>query len=350
MSQTTPSRPFDVAALFPQLAPLARTATRLHPRPGSPTPRDSSVGGPLLWPAGEPWPHCDGPHEWDGVNVALSPEDVRVLRRSRAAAEDRRRRDPQEPWATPEELATEKRIMAGRPWPEGAIAMLPVAQLYMRDVPLLDRPAQSEADLLQVLWCPFNHPEHPRTALFWRSEATVAEVLATPPEPSAIQFDTYLPEPCLLTPELVTEYPDYLELGQELQDQLGDWSRWQAAAGVAPDSSYEVAPQELYMDMLSTSPGWKTGGWTRWGLTNPVPRLCQECGTEADPLLTIATTEWNGGSGESWSPEEEPANPTPLIPGTPPANFTMIDIAGGYDLQLHVCPASPNHPHIELIQ
>ncbi|MFE1443243.1 hypothetical protein [Streptomyces sp. NPDC058739] len=34
---TTPPRPFDVTALFPQLAPLARTATRLHPRPGSPT-------------------------------------------------------------------------------------------------------------------------------------------------------------------------------------------------------------------------------------------------------------------------------------------------------------------------
>ncbi|MFD0032359.1 hypothetical protein ACFVJK_29605, partial [Streptomyces sp. NPDC127172] len=42
---TTPPRPFDVTALFPQLAPLARTATRLHPRPGSPTAHDSSVGG-----------------------------------------------------------------------------------------------------------------------------------------------------------------------------------------------------------------------------------------------------------------------------------------------------------------
>ncbi|MET7889327.1 hypothetical protein ABZT11_42150, partial [Streptomyces avermitilis] len=27
---TTPPRPFDITALFPQLAPLARTATRLH--------------------------------------------------------------------------------------------------------------------------------------------------------------------------------------------------------------------------------------------------------------------------------------------------------------------------------
>ncbi|MGA4863657.1 hypothetical protein ACPB9J_13515 [Streptomyces lavendulocolor] len=51
---TTPPRPFDISVLFPQLAPLARTATRLHPRPGSPTVHDSTVGGPLLWPADEP--------------------------------------------------------------------------------------------------------------------------------------------------------------------------------------------------------------------------------------------------------------------------------------------------------
>ncbi|GHD78069.1 hypothetical protein GCM10010317_096820 [Streptomyces mirabilis] len=71
MSPTTPPRPFDVTALFPQLAPLARTATRLHPRPGSPTPHDSRRAAPLA--ADEPWPHCEGPHEWDRVNEILSP-------------------------------------------------------------------------------------------------------------------------------------------------------------------------------------------------------------------------------------------------------------------------------------
>ncbi|MET9324476.1 non-ribosomal peptide synthetase [Streptomyces sp. NPDC003038] len=173
--------------------------------------------------------------------------------------------------------------------------------------------------------------------------------LATPPEPSAIRFETYLPEPCLLTPEPVTEYPNYLELSQELQDQLGDLSQWQAAAGPALGNSYRIAPQERYMDMLSTAPGWKTGGWTRWGLTDPIPRRCPECDCEAEPLLTIATTEWASG-GQSWAPEEELTHPTMVLPGDPPANFTMIDIASGYDLQIHTCPVSPNHPHIELIQ
>ncbi|MFJ6391213.1 hypothetical protein ACIQJT_26790 [Streptomyces sp. NPDC091972] len=348
MSRTTPPRPFDVAALFPRLAPLARPATRLHPLPGSPSAHDSSVGGPLLWPADEPWPHCEGPHTWDRVNAPLSPEDVRLWRRNRAAAESRRRRDPEGPWATPEELAAEERLMAGRPWPEVPIPMLPVAQLYARDIPLLSPPGQSRADLLQVLWCPFDHPAHPRTALFWRSAAEVTDVLGTPPEPPVVQFPGYLPEPCLFTPEQITEYPSYLELDKELQEQLGDWSRWQAA-GPALDSSYEVAPEELYMDMLSVSPGWKTGGWSRWGLTDPMPRLCPACGTDMDPLLTIASTEWNDGT-ESWAPEEEQTDPTPLLPGTPPANFTMLDLARGYDLQLYVCPVSADHPHLELIQ
>ncbi|MFD3699698.1 hypothetical protein ACFWUZ_26840 [Streptomyces sp. NPDC058646] len=80
-----------------------------------------------------------------------------------------------------------------------------------------------------------------------------------------------------------------------------------------------------------------------------MPRVCSECGTEAVPLLTIASTEGSSGN-ESWISEEEGADPTPLLPGTPPGNITMIVIASGYDLQLHICPASPGHPHIELIQ
>lgn len=111
------------------------------------------------------------------MNAALSPDDERLHRRIRAAAANR----PSGP--TPEELAAEERIKAGRPWPEGPVALLPVAQLYVRDVPLLRPPGQSGADLLQVLWCPFDHPEHPATAVFWRSAATVTDLLAAPPEP-----------------------------------------------------------------------------------------------------------------------------------------------------------------------
>ncbi|MFJ3930706.1 MULTISPECIES: hypothetical protein [unclassified Streptomyces] len=344
MSRTTPPRPFDVTALFPQLAPLARTATRLHPRAGSPSREDSSIGGPLLWPANEPWPYCEGPHEWDQVNAPSSPEDVRLLRDVQAVAA---RRPQGAAEYTPEERAVVERINAGRPWPEGPIAMLPVAQLYRRDVPALRPPGQSEADLLQVLWCPFDHPEHPRTALFWRTASAVTGFLDTPPEPPAVQFSDYVPQPCLTSPEEVTEYPHFLELDKELQQQLAEWSRWEAA-GPAVDAAYAVAPQEFYMDMLSVSPGWKAGGWSRWGLTDPVPRVCSVCGARMDPLLTVATTEWDRSSS-GWVPEGDQAR-DPLPPGVPPANYTRVVLAGGYSLQLHVCPVSEDHPHLELVQ
>ncbi|GGP87581.1 hypothetical protein [Streptomyces melanogenes] len=348
MSRTTPARPLDVAALFPRLAPLARTATRLHPHPGSPSPHDSSVGGPLLWPADEPWPHCDGPHVWDRVNPALSPEDVRQRRRIRAAVASRPSGIPEMERYTPEERAIDQRIAAGRPWPDGPVPMLPVAQLYVRDVPQLRPPRAVNADLLQVLWCPFDHPAHPRTALYWRSAAEVTDVLAAPPEPSAIQFPGYLPRPCLLTPEQITEYPNLLELDEEDQQQLGEWQSWQPA-GPAVDRSYQSAPEEFYMDQVSHAPGWKVGGWTRWGLTDPVDRVCEVCASAMDPLLTIASAEWDPSS-ESWIPEEDRARSIQTPADPQPWNPTMLDLARGYDLQLHVCPVSPDHRHLELVQ
>ncbi|MFF0792261.1 hypothetical protein [Streptomyces spiralis] len=345
MSFTTPPRPFDITALFPQLAPLARTATRLHPRPGSPTVHDSSVGGPLLWPADEPWPYCDEPHDSRAAPVVHSPDDVRLLRRDRAAAAERRRLAPEAPQWTPEERATWERL-ADRPWFDGPIPLLPVAQLYARDVSF---PRPPDADLLQVLWCPFDHEmAHPRTALFWRSSATVTAVLDAPPEPPIVQRDCYLPEPCLFSPEQVTEYPNPAELDKELQDLLDDMSRWETI-DPARYNAYADDPGELYLNNLSTAPGWKTGGWTRWGLTDPKPRPCPECGTEEVPLLTIASLEWDGGS-ETWIAEEDRTDPAPPPLGARNGNFTLIDIVGGYNLQLHACPADPSHPHIALVQ
>ncbi|MFE4698316.1 hypothetical protein ACFRIC_14725 [Streptomyces sp. NPDC056738] len=343
---TTPPRPFDITALFPQLAPLARTATRLHPRPGSPTVHDSSVGGPLLWPADEPWPYCDEPHDSRASLRVLSPGDIRFFRRDRAAAAERLRHDPEAPQWTPEERETWKRIGAGRPWFDGPIPLVSVAQLYARDVPF---PCPPDADLLQVLWCPFDHEmAHPKTALFWRSSATVTDVLDAPPEPPIVQSACYLPEPCLFSPEQVTEFPNPSELSQDLQDQLDDMSRWETIDPARYDA-YADDPGELYLNNLCHAPGWKTGGWTRWSPTDPVDRSCPECGIERVPLLTIASSEWDGGS-ETWIPDEERANPTQVPLGTQAGDFTGIDITGGNNLQLHVCRAFPDHPHIELVQ
>lgn len=301
--RTTPPRPVDVTTVFPELAPLARPAIRLHPRPGSPSVGESSVGGPLLWPAEEPWPHCEASHLHVDSGFRQSPDDVRLMRRMQA----RRHRDHHgRGGMTPGEAALKERnamrraerFAAGPPPADCPVPMLPVAQLFLRDIPLLRPPGQ--ADLLQVLWCPYDHdPDHkPSTALFWRSAAEVVDILAIPPEPYEVNDDGYLPEPCVLAPEAITEYPNSLDLGPQLRLMLEDWNRWQAA-GADVDSSYADWPRDFYDIHLADAPGWKAGGWPPWGRTDPNPRYCTVCEVQMVPLLTIASFEWDGGEGHS---------------------------------------------------
>ncbi|MCX5380344.1 hypothetical protein [Streptomyces sp. NBC_00091] len=347
--RTTPPRPLDVTAVFPQLAPLARTATRLHPRRGAPSPHDSSVGGPLLWPADQPWPYCDFPH----LDGGFSLDVVRLEQRIRAGTETNPYRAPGvSPYTPQEEQAAWEQIDFDLPLPDGPVPMLPLAQLYVRDVPLLRPPGQAGADLLQVLWCPFDHPPEtymPRTALFWRSAAAVTEILTSPPEPPVAEFEEYVPEPCVLAPEQVTEYPNPMELSKELREPLGNWSTWQAAdTGV--DSYYAPCPEEFYRNELSVAPGWKVGGWPSWGYTDPVPRLCPACDTEMDPLLTIDTFEWDS-SNRSWIPYEDQAAASPTDHRYRDLRQpTAVQIGSGYKQQIYICPAAPEHPHTELMQ
>jgi hypothetical protein len=49
----------------------------------------------------------------------------------------------------------------------------------------------------------------------------------------------------------------------------------------------------------------------------------------------------------TWIPEEERTAPAPRRLG---AHLTLIDSAGGNNLRLHVFPASPDHPHSEMVQ
>ncbi|MFI6170426.1 hypothetical protein ACIBCN_26840 [Nocardia sp. NPDC051052] len=230
MTRTTPPRPVDPVAVFPELAALARTATRLHPRPGTPSPHDSSIGGPLLWPADEPWPHCSGDDHDPLMFPAVSLLDATLQRRIRVASKHRAYTDE------------ERAILAGieeLDEPEEPIAMLPVAQLYLRDVPGL-RPPEG-ADLLQVLWCPFEHDDvMPKTALFWRSAAAVTDPLLDPPEPASVASSDYVPAPCVLDPEQVIEYPSSLEVEDMLRQRLHQWTMAQLPSCPASSSAVSV--------------------------------------------------------------------------------------------------------------
>ncbi|MFF3090289.1 hypothetical protein ACFVRB_35405 [Streptomyces nojiriensis] len=322
MTRTTPPRPLDVASVFPELAGMSRTATRLHPRPGAPTVHESSVGGPLLWPAGEPWASCSQEH--DAPFELNTPEEVRTLRRILA----------RDVW-TDEDHAEVSRIHAGHDpslLPEGPHPLIPVAQLYARDVPGL--PFPEGTDLLQVLWCPFIDIEDQSGSeavqLRWRRAADVAEVLVSPPEPAYVGTSELVPLPCVLHPEQVLEYPAAHDLDPELAGRIDGWDE-DGATG--------------YRGALSVAPGWKAGGWaapfTFRDSGGPAELRCGRCSAVGEPLLTLGHTEWNGET-ESWRPVEEAqgASATP----------TEVTVGRGYTLQFYACPADPRHPPVTVMQ
>ncbi|MEV4434857.1 hypothetical protein [Streptomyces sp. NPDC049585] len=335
MTRTTPPRPLEIAAVFPELTALARTTTRLHPRPGAPTVGESSVGGPLLWPVGEAWPVCEEGHE---VHRPVRLEDVGTLRRiltagwarSCAAGED---------FLTPEERETVQRINAGLPasaLPAGPVPLIPVAQLYARDVPDLFCPEGT--DLLQVLWCPFDHGDAyvPAVHLRWRRAADVEAVLTEPPRPEVVGSQYYVPAPCVLHPEQVVEYPAGDDLPEGLCERIHAWE--------------DQGEGRHYQYDLSVAPGWKAGGWAAWWtFTDPWPfPLSCPCGAPVEPLLTLDGAEWDGGSG-SWRPVEDTD-----VPGRPPYPSlngpTHISIGRGYTLQVYRCTASAGHGAVTHMQ
>lgn len=329
MVRTTPPRPVDLVAHLPAMAPLARTTVRLHPRPGEPGAGESSFGGPLLWPAGEAWPTCAAHVDSfvDGSTISDAMARRRIL---------------EEAWARPRErgvnlLTAEEKVVVDRVDEgvrmavDGPVPLVPVAQLYARDVPGLPRPGG--ADLLQVLWCPFDHEDDgyvPSTALRWRVAAGVTDVLADPPVPPLVD-DNYLPQPCVLHPEEVTEYPAPHCLPRELARQVRQW---------------EEREGTRYQYDLSVAPGCKVGGYGPWSFSDPFPMSCPDCGAAVEPLLTIASSEWDGI--KSWLPVEDDGIEEPPYPA---ANEpTMLNIGRGYNLQLYACVASPEHRHVTNMQ
>lgn len=70
------------------------------------------------------------------------------------------------------------------------------------------------------------------------------------------------------------------------------------------------------------------------------------------PLLTIASREWDGGEGHSWTPQEDQAaaNAAGHCCGQSPSGPTKVEVGSTDNMQIYVCPTSPEHPHTDLIQ
>ncbi len=332
MTRTTPPAGDDLTALFPGIGAYAAAATRLHPRRGRPQRRRSHVGGPLWWPAGEPWPTCAAEH----VVPTQTPVPPALLARLRAARHTRNWADSV---AVLHELASDIPGFSGvdrrdgtahgqvsRPEPEPT-PLVAVAQLRAADVPTLEPPPGT--DLLQVLWCPNDHDVDgglaPVATLRWRAESTLPASAGEPAPKPAVSEARYLPHPCVLEPERVVEYPW--------------WQDLPAAIGY-PVHAWDDEHGGRYHRQLATAPGWKVGGWPAWPTTDAVALLCTGCGGRMTHLLQIDSGEW--GDPARWQPLEERG----LRPGTAAHTAAteptgvIVGQCGMY--RIFRCPACPD--------
>ena len=283
---TTLPRLLDLAAEFPELAPLARPAVRLHPFPGEPTPRHSSIGGPLLWPTDETWPLCP-----DCIDLVSSLEGT-----------------------GPEDLV---------------LPMVPLLQIFARDVPQL--PFPTGCDLFQLLWCPaeLHGQTEPTRLTLWRDSTKVSAVLAPAPEVdgSIVTIDDYsIPAPCALHPEAIIDFPSGWELDAQLRGRINE--------------QVEVFHASYDRD-LGAAPGAKIGGWPQWFREPAYPRCA--LGHQMHHLASLTSAEAAGTAG-SWSAVRD-AVPEPAQWGhADPSNPTGLIIQSYGNLSVFCCTLCPDRP------
>lgn len=234
-----------ILAAVPALAPYARPAVVLHPTPGKPGPQDTSIAGPMLWPAHEPWPHCSLP-------------------------------DEQEPSGLP------------------PVAMVPVVQVWRRDAPGDWWP--QGADVFQLLWCPNPHWDPPAphadaspvVEIRWRRAADLPQAPFPAPAPVRQEDEDYgfSPRPCLLAPVPLTDFPYPGELPDDVADDV--------------ERLVEETPGEDGGDLITRVAGCKFGGWPTWHLAEPWEFRCRACDTPMRLLFTVASDHTTGITVGRW--------------------------------------------------
>ncbi|MFJ5829086.1 hypothetical protein [Streptomyces sp. NPDC093089] len=325
MTRTTPPRPIDVEAVFPELAAYRRRTTRLHPRPGRPGRHDSHVGGPMLWPRDEPWPLCRERHQPETEGYA--PEDVRAARAAGARPRSR-------PWAG-----------ADAPGTSEPVPFMGLAQLFARDVPGLAA-GPGGADLVQLFRCPLTHGPHleRRYLLQWRTAAQTERAgrfLGAAPEVPLLRWEDELPRPCVVHPEEVDTYPwaEDDTLPAALLARIDAWDDAQTAEGGRD------AP--LYQGALSIPPGWRVGGHPSWASTGPMDIACASCATPMRLLLTAAGEEADADS-HTWMPWEDRDPPltgmASIRGGESVSHPSGLRFGRDRDLHVFICPTDPGHP------
>jgi hypothetical protein len=121
-------------------------------------------------------------------------------------------------------------------------------------------------------------------------------------------LNEYLPEPCVLHPERVFEYPDRWELTDAQAKRLAESPDLTAVAaragrGLPDDGSRPGDAASLYQRWLGAAPGTKAGGYPAW-VQEPRYPACEFCGVPMAHLLSLASWEWDGGTWPRWMPVE----------------------------------------------
>lgn len=295
---TTRPIPAELMVAFPGLQP--RETVRLHPTPGSAPLDASKMGGEILWPEDERWPVCG--------------EHMSVL--------------------------------------------VPVLQIRKDDVPELGFPA--DTDLYQLLWCPTFHREHtgPLSRTFWRRCRGILSVGPTPAPPGRFTSDLgevdpwYLPQPCRLNPERVTELPSAFDLDPMLVEEIDEWllghlDQWFAEGRVAEPTTelverFEGHPPPLYSWHFSVAPGTKIGGYVNWVQFSNWPRC--ERNHRMDHLLSVMNYESDPGDWLRWLPEEyegESLAGASLMAVVVPSGMMDDDAVVSAHFVCRVCPEWP---------
>lgn len=229
------ARPTDNGREIPWIDTWARPVVRLHPAPGTADRTASHLGGPMLWPRDEPWPHCHGTTHRGSID--LTDEQVHNVR---------------------------------TPFASGL-------QLCRTDFPELTFP--DGTDLLQVLLCPLVHDGHwgPDVRLVWRTAGEVTDPLTDQPVPVLVD-PMYEHEPCVFHPCRTDEYPMMRDLPRELLYEL----EFTKAEG------FDYSSDDAWPDMGDAT---KIGGWTRWFAGDPHDMACPDCGATRVQLLALAARE-----------------------------------------------------------
>lgn len=254
--RTTPEPRRNVLEIVPELAARAKTTIRLHPRRGKAQQiEQSKLGGLILWPENEPWPTCGASDHRDADTM----DDA---------------------------------------YPEGTqVPLCPVLQLRKKDIPEIRFPPGS--DLLQLLWCPLDHPDSSRVAkpfLFWRNSRKTESPLRKLPR-SKLWSAWYIPRECELHLERVTELPPIGMLGRVARSRIKKWD----INNLRDD--YIDSPETFYEWECSTCPGNKVGGYPHFCQNRPLPK-CKR-GHLMEHLLTLTDYEYDAGTHYRWCPEQD---------------------------------------------